>query len=272
MQIQMESIFSTKQIKLFNKIYQEFLDGYAVATETPPSTFKVKKAQVLLQYLMDCGKDLDNFLDCKESALDNINLFKQSQIDITKTKINWEYLHNLFFIVYKDVKPDILEKSKKGIINSKTSTKMVKDSASDNIFGDLIKEMSSDIQGTLEGKDLSTINPMELLSGLMNKDNKGKVGGIDFSEIINKTVISLQSKIDNKEIDIEKLKETANTIANSFGMQTDKGGEVDVEKIKKTASAITGSSRSVDEASKFDIEKIQQIANEISDSSKNQKQ
>jgi hypothetical protein len=225
----MESaVYSTKQIKIFGKIYQEFLDNYNNALGVEKKVFKVKKTQVLLEYLSDCNKNLDSFLDCNESVLGNFSILKVNGIDPSKTKINWEYLHNLFFVVNKSNSHEVIEKSKKGIQKSKeiskeltTANTGVEENISgllaNNAFGDLIKEMSVSVKESLEGKDLSKINPMELLSGLLNPENNGQVGGVDFSQIINKTVGSLKEKINNKEINISELKDIASSVSNSLG-------------------------------------------------------
>lgn len=225
----MESaVYSTKQIKIFGKIYQEFLDNYNSSLGVEKKIFKVKKTQVLLEYLSNCNKNLDSFLDCNESVLGNFSILKVSGIDPTKTKINWEYLHNLFFVVNKSNSHDVIEKSKKGLQKSKEISKELTVSKSgdieenisgllaNNAFGDLIKEMSISVKDSLEGKDLSKINPVELLAGLLNPENNGQVGGVDFSQIINKTVGSLKEKINNKEIDISELKDIAGSVSESL--------------------------------------------------------
>jgi hypothetical protein len=149
--------------------------------------------------------------------------------------INWEYLHNLYFIVNNGkISPEVLERSKKSIESGKNALVLASETSSSDpevqtliggieglmqsdLFGDLLKDMSGDVGKMLEGKDLSNVNPMDLMSGLLDPNNTEKtVGGINFSEIINKTVASLQGKIEKKEIDVDQLKAIAGNIAGSL--------------------------------------------------------
>ena len=226
-----DAAYTTKQIKLFGKIHQEFLNEYNVITNQPLKIFKIKKSSILLCYLEDVSEVIDDFLDCKENCLKEVTLFKLNGINSSKAKLNWKYLHNLFWIVKKDKTPEILERSKAGISNSelavlitpkgnlngsKNSLDSIQKLMSSSIFGNIIKEMSGDIQKSLEGKDLSMINPSELLSSLMGGETK-VVGGIDFSSIIEKSTKSLKTKVENGEIDLNQLKESASSIAGSLG-------------------------------------------------------
>jgi predicted nucleotidyltransferase len=227
----MESVYSTKQIKLFGKIFQEFLDNYHSVLGVEKKVFKVKKAQVLQIYLREIKKVEGDFLDCKDSALEGITILKANCIT---GSINWEYLHNLYFIVNNGkISPEVLERSKKGLESGKNALVLSEESSDDpevqtltggieglmqsDLFGDLLKDMSGDVGKMLEGKDLSNVNPMDLMSGLLDPNNTEKtVGGINFSEIINKTVASLKGKIENKEIDVEQLKSIAGNIAGNL--------------------------------------------------------
>lgn len=229
----MEGIYSTKQIKLFGKIFQEFLDNYHTVLGLEKKVFKVKKAQVLQIYLREIKKVEGDFLDCKEISLDGITILKENGVDFSKTVVSWEYLHNLYWIVKKNKTPEILERSKKGIESGKNALVLSRESSDDpevetltgglqglmqsDLFGGLLKDMSVDVGKMLEGKDLSQINPTELMTGLLNPENTEKtVGGIDFSQIINRTVASLQGKIERKEIDVEQLKAIAGNIAGTL--------------------------------------------------------
>lgn len=231
----MEAMYSTKQIKLFGKIFQEFLDNYHTVLGLEKKVFKVKKAQVLQIYLREIKKVEGDFLDCKDSSLDCITILKASGVDFSKTVVSWEYLHNLYFVVNRKMSPEVLERSKRGIESGKNVLVLSKASSDDpevdtltltgglqglmqsDLFGGLLKDMSVDVGKMLEGKDLSNVNPMELMSGLLNPENTEKtVGDIDFSQIINRTVASLQGKIERKEIDVEQLKAIAGNIAGTL--------------------------------------------------------
>ena len=189
-------VVSNKQIKIFNKLYSEFLADYIKVSGKPNATYKIKNSITLETYKKDIDISLDDFLSCKTSCLNNISLLKDSGVTWDKVKINWKILHNLYFLVDKTKDQKILDKSKESI-----AVDLI---GKNDFLSDLVGDLSGDIQKSLEGKDLSKLNPALLMNSLLAGDRS--VGGIDFADIIAKTTEKLRAKVENGEINIDQLK------------------------------------------------------------------
>jgi len=235
-----------RKIKLFNRTFQEFLKEYRLVSgvEIPPN--KIKRVEPLQEYHADVAYWIAEFLKCDDYCLPKIKLL--NFIDLENTKIiNWEYLHNLYFITLPEPDPQLVEKSKENIENHRAeltkaaekeakeaealATKAVvsqKDSKDPGIdfaklsgllggaegasgqMGDLnnvIQDIAAQVTDTLKGVDISKINPNELAASLMSGNTKAC--GIDFTDIINNATRDINKKIKNGDLDANKLKETA---------------------------------------------------------------
>lgn len=212
------SLMSNKKIKIFNKFFQEFLESYLKATSQEPRSFKIKKSIVLKTFLDETTPVIDRFLACDPESLKDISLLREAGVEHSRIVLNWNHLHNLLWIVQDKVSQEHLEASKKGL-----ATPYVKTS----LLGNLIQEMSGDIQNSLADVDLSKVNPMELLSTLTKPGGSKIVGGVDFSGIIERSTAALRTKIENKSIDINELKDTANDISSKLSGLTQIQPEVD---------------------------------------------
>lgn len=202
-------VISNKKIKLFNKFFQEFLEAYLKAAGEEIRTFKIKKSIVVSTFLEEVSLVIDKFLACDADSLAGITVLKDAKINYNSVNLEWKHLHNLLWIAQHSVSEEHLAASKKGL-SSPTST------PKNTLLGNLIQEMSGDIQNSLEGIDLSKVNPMELLSTLTKPGGSKVVGGIDFSSIIERSTATLRAKIDNKTVNIEELKETASDITSKL--------------------------------------------------------
>lgn len=203
-----DQLISNKKIKLFNKFFQEFLDEYLKAVSQEPRTFKVKKSIILKTFLDEVNLDIDKFLACNPSSLKSISLLNSAGINYKSVVLNWKHLHNLLWIVQGVPRQEHLEASKKGL---------AKPLSNSSLLGELIQEMSGDIQNSLANTDLSKVDPMELLSTLTKPGGSKVVGGIDFSDIIERSTATLRTKIDNKSICIDELRDTATDISSKLG-------------------------------------------------------
>jgi hypothetical protein len=74
----------------------------------------------------------------------------------------------------------------------------------------LIQDIAGEVSKSLDGKDFSDINPIDLMSSLMSGNSN--VNGVDFSCIIKNITEKLQTKFDSGEIDTNKLKEQAENL------------------------------------------------------------
>jgi hypothetical protein len=200
-------IISNKKIKLFNKFFNEFLESYLKAKSQEIRTFKIKKSIVLKTFFDETLAVIDNFLACDPGSLKGISLLRDAKVEYSEVVLEWNHLHNLLWIVQDKVSSEHLEASKKGLANPYVKT---------SLLGNLIQEMSGDIQNSLANIDLSKVNPIELLSTLTKPGGSKVVGGVDFSEIIERSTAALRTKIENKTVDIEELKSTANDISSKL--------------------------------------------------------
>jgi hypothetical protein len=210
------TVFSTKQIKVFNKIHQEFLDEYNKTLNKESTVYKIKKGAILVNFLDDVEKVIESYMNREVKCLKSIRLFCDNGVSSSIKNeeeankiINWEYLHSMLFIVMKK------EKALEFCIPKKDVAHV------DDTFSQIIASLSKDIKDSLEGKDLSKINPAELMSGLLNGNGNTVVGGIDFGEIISKTTKTLKHKVDSGDISLESLKENAKSIAGHLNTNID---------------------------------------------------
>lgn len=82
----------------------------------------------------------------------------------------------------------------------------------------LIQDIAGQVSETLQGKDVSNINPMELFSSLMSGQGNTTVNGIDFSSILKNTTEKVQQQISEGKLDITKLKEQTQTLISDPGI------------------------------------------------------
>src|SRR4029079_4826974 len=193
-----------KKIELFNDTFQEFLAEYR--TLSGIDTVKAKKIKTsypLMQYFSEVKLKLDKFMSCEDAVIPELTLLNKINIDPSKCKINWEYLHNLYFITLPVPDPELIQRSKDAIAEQRqremqVATKEMPGAVQDKLAGidisalqgmannpetqnlnTLINDIAHQISGSLQGMDLSKVDPTELLTNLMSGNNKAC--GIDFT-------------------------------------------------------------------------------------------
>lgn len=224
-----------RRIKIFNKIFKEFLIEYN-KIYNKNFKIKVKNFEMLHKYNTDIEPRIDKFIKCDNSCLEHIELCKT--IELKKIESNskyiWSYLHNLYFITLEEKNEKLVEESKKSLkslesleslqILNKTKDivpnidfqNIAKNLQNSNLLnpnsdmGGLITDIASQVAKKLEGKDLSTINPLELITNMMSGNDS--VGGIDFGSILKETSEKINNKVISGELDIEKLKSEAKSL------------------------------------------------------------
>ncbi len=212
-----------RRIKLFNRLLKEFLTDYE-SISNKKFTIKVKDGDFLTKYKEQVEKAKEVFLACNDSCLNSIDLCKT--IDLVETpkgddKYNvWKYLHNLYFLTLEEVDEKILEISKLGLASCKTTEHLSKFANAiekkvekNTHFGNLIQDIAGQVSKSLEGKDLSSLNPMDLVNGLMS-GKTSNINGIDFTDILQSTTETIQNKVDAGEIDIKDLQTQAGDLFN----------------------------------------------------------
>jgi hypothetical protein len=204
-----------KRIKMFNRLLQEFIEDYNKMYNFDIPFVKIKEISVLNTFKDEINYVSEAFFKCEQSALKNITLCKQLKLDTLEVsgenKLSiWKYLHNLFLLTQEAPdKSELIEKTKKAIESINISNVQV-----DPDMSNLIQDIAGEVSKSLEGKDLSSINPMELLTTLMS--GKKSINGIDFGNIIKNTTEKLQTKIESGEIDTVKLKQQAENLLENY--------------------------------------------------------
>jgi len=212
-----------RKIKLFNRIFQEFLNEYrAVSGENIPVT-KIKSIENVKQYNSDVTKVLENFIRCDDSVISKISLL--NFIDPLSNKINWEYLHNLYFITLEQQNPELVEKSKENIKAHKErviirtpKTRQVKvpdlssvtKSLETSNLNDVMNGIAEQVTEYLKDVDLTKINTSELITSLMSGSKQAC--GIDFGPIIDSATNDIHTRIDNGELDIAEIKDSTEAL------------------------------------------------------------
>lgn len=211
-----------KRIKVFNRLLEEFIDDYNKMYNLKIKFVKIKEISVLNIFKDEVNSVNELFFKCDHSAFKNITLCKQLQLDKCKdfgeNKLSiWKYLHNLFLLTQESPdKNNIVDKTKESLENLSlsSSSELQPKLELDSDMASIIQDIAGEVSKTLQGKDLSSINPMELLTTLMSGNNN--INGIDFGSILKNTTEKIQAKIQAGEIDTDKLKTQADNLLSNY--------------------------------------------------------
>jgi hypothetical protein len=197
---------SSTKIKLFKKVFREFLDEYSKMTNLTIDV-KIKNSEPLNTYIDDVKKVEDSFI-CRDSdSLGSITLLKCLNLNDTNIKVNWDYLHNMYFIALGEADEGLIKRSQE------VTKEPLPETQGPNIMGllnnpaisNIISELLPAVTKSLEGKDLSGIDPQEALKGLMSGGTPS-IGGFDFSELIKQTTDKVKQSISEGKLDLKELK------------------------------------------------------------------
>ena len=209
-------MYSAKKKEIFEKIYLEFLKNYSESQSSGDLDMELFVNEIIEQ-------GVDKLINCNVGILPHITLFK----DYTEI-FNWEYIHNMYFVcIGKKKSNKIIDKClvSRQIFSKcdNTVTKFKNTGGIENLLGgggienllggsgglgDLISNISKNVEETLAGEDLSKIDPSQLMNSLLS--GKTNINGIDFSKIINSASTLMSKKVNDGEIDISELGEKAN--------------------------------------------------------------
>ena len=221
-----------RKIKLFNRIFQEFLNEYRSVTGVNFPVTKIKSIENVNQYNSDVTKVLEAFVKCDDSVITKISLL--NFIDPIATKINWEYLHNLYFITLDKQDPELVEESKKNIKAHKEmvviKTPKARGTAPQGLanFSDMAKTLETsnlnDVMNDIAGKvteylkdvDVSKLDTAELITSLMSGSKQAC--GIDFSSIIDSATTDIHARIDSGELNIADIKDSTEALLGKLPM------------------------------------------------------
>lgn len=214
-----------KRIKMFNRLLEEFIEDYNKMYNLEVPFVKIKELSVLNTFKDEINYVSEAFFKCDQTAFKNITLCKQLQLDqredLGTNKLNiWKYLHNLFLLTQEAPdKIDLVIKTKEALEtlkNEKIVSAILPGMSQDSDMAHIIQDIAGEVSKSLKGKDLSSINPMELLMTLMSGNTNANINGIDFGSILSNTTEKLQSKIQAGEIDTNKLQEEAETFLSNY--------------------------------------------------------
>lgn len=205
---------TSNRIKLFKKVFNEFLKEYAGITGAI-ITIPIKTIEPVNEYREDVESVAQQFADREINALTKIRLL--SSINLTKVKINWEYLLTMYKIT--------LDKDDKNLIEEKIATRDLNKQVTSqtpvnplaNLLGNgignldissllnsngiqsLIAEIAPVVTKSLEGKDPSQISIDSIMSDLVTGGSKS---GVDTSSVLQQTIEKMKDKISSGEINL----------------------------------------------------------------------
>ena len=205
------------KIRTFNKIYKELQHNIkTVLKKSTHKSFDVTDIKVVDLF----GEQMDSYISLYEThdveLLKKVDLlqkffFNKPPLSLQNKEIVWKYLEAMYSLAKEQKKELVKQKAPLDMANlSGVLGNLMNDK--DSGFGNLI----SDISKNLEGKITGEVDQTQILKDLMS--GKLESGGINFQDIIQQATSSLKDKVDSGEIDIEKLKSTAEGIKSSLNI------------------------------------------------------
>jgi hypothetical protein len=160
-----------------------------------------KTVEIIRLFKKDVNGVKEGLVRQDQEALKSISLFK----NITFEKIHWNYLYEMYNTSLEDneshLEIDIIEIPKVPQVNP--SRAMPADMASllsNPAIGNMIQELVPMVQESLKDKDLSNIDPSQLLGVLTSGNLKNNDTGIDFTDIVGKTSKLVAERIASGDI------------------------------------------------------------------------
>lgn len=206
---------TNKQLKVFKRVLEEFLSEYNKLDDTFEVKLKVKM-ETISKFGEEVNLNLEKFINRDTSILKSFSLFKRLDLNLD----SYDYIHQLYVVSQgTSIDQDIIKRFEESknimdIIPKKQNISQFPsflENRNNPIGSDALMGLVGDIAGqvgeSLKGKDLSKINPQELLSGLMS--GKNNIGGIDFTQILAQTTGILQQKVSSGEVNLDSLKKEA---------------------------------------------------------------
>lgn len=205
------------KIRTFNKIYKELQHSIkTVLKKSTHKSFDVTDIKVVNYF----GEQMDTYNSLYESRdvelLKKVDLlqkffFNKPPLSQQNKEVVWKYLEAMYSLAKEQKKELVKQKAPLDLSNlSGVLGNLMNDK--DSGFGNLI----SDISKNLEGKITGEVNQTQILQDLMS--GKLESCGINFQEIIQQATSSLKEKVECGEIDIEKLKSTAESVKSSLNI------------------------------------------------------
>lgn len=205
-----------KQIRSFNKIYREMQQNVnACLKRSTCLKYQVRYSQELVDFSLQIESNYDLFAQRNNLLFDEVSLIKKILVGKPALKANnistvFNYLTTLYSIAKLENKNTVTpEESNSSIVDV---VKDIVEVPGKSGFKDLIGDIMADIESQKGNGNFKEDQVLaDLLSGNL------QTCGIDFKTIIDKTVASIKTKINNGEIDQNEILETSRKLQKGFG-------------------------------------------------------
>ena len=188
--------------KMFKKIYKDLIKDL----ENKQILLDSLNSKTIMMYKNDVESNLEKFINCDKEVLEHINLYKVTFKNLYDD-INWDLLHNLYFttIDKENLSQELVQRSKtireklqQNIKVSQETTSQgstfpdISSILSSPMFSEMISKVLPVVQEAVEGKDLSSLNMNDVITGFITKD-PSKCGGLDINKIIEESTNKLKN-------------------------------------------------------------------------------
>jgi hypothetical protein len=203
-----------KQLKMFNKVFVQMQDAVKVSLKKMNSkTCKAKQIEQLHKFSSDVETHLALYASKDQDFLKKVELLNEFFADkplLSKANVEavWKFIHAMNVIAKNSNDTNLVVSNTP---NAASLEALVGSLMSDENSGfkNIVEDISLQLEASMKGKDIDQSKVIgDLLAGNLN------TSGIDFGEIIKTTTKNLQSKVESGEVDINKLKQTSEQIAN----------------------------------------------------------
>lgn len=202
---------TSNRIKLFKKVFNEFLKEYSSITGAIIS-IPIKTIEPLTLYRQDVESVIDQFASKNVNILGNIRLL--STINFSKVQVNWSYLFNMYSLTLEKGEENLLEiASNKVIVATSQSTPQTLPNLpglpgglnigallNSGAIQSLVAELAPMVTQSLEGKDLSKISMETLMSDIVTGKSES---GIDTANVLKHTMDKMKDKISSGELKLD---------------------------------------------------------------------
>jgi hypothetical protein len=209
-----EDIRKKKKTKLFNKVYTDLQNAINVSLKKKNKIHTVSNYKLLEDFEKQIDANYTLYEKFDEQLFEKCSLLvrvfsSNPQLSSKNKEVVWKYIQTLYSLV-KEEKKEVTPVPKidglEGLIDNLMNN-------TDSGFKSIIDDISSQLQQATVGK---TINEQTIVQDLLAGNLKSS--GIDFQKIIESTSKNIQKKIEDGDIDGEKLTNTANRIKTTLGM------------------------------------------------------
>lgn len=198
---------TSNRIKLFKKVFNEFLKEYSSITGAIIS-IPIKTIEPLTLYRQDVESVIDQFASKNVNILGNIRLL--STINFSKVQVNWSYLFNMYSLTLEKGEENLLETASSGVVATTQPAPQTLPGLPGGLnigallnsgaIQNLVAELAPMVTQSLEGKDLSKISMETLMSDIVTGKSES---GIDTASVLKHTMDKMKDKISSGELKLD---------------------------------------------------------------------